>query len=450
MARAASVKARSSWLLPFAAAALALGLGAAGVRARDRAGERLLEDAFQLLSTARELDLVGDLAQRGTEGRTRAAALLESAAHRARHQTAEAALTEAARCARAPACEPAFAEQLAEVKALHATLLDERMRAAEQERGRASLLLAGAAAMALVCAALSARQRRRAGETDVVAATQAGAHRETRDDAAGDAAGDAALAELLRARLEELYALRLRAWESDRFAAYGEIGAGLSHGLKTPLASIRAAAQVAQARLDPDHPAARHLEDVVDEVDGLIDEVRRFLQATGTGSPVPARISPRDLVEAIDRAYRDAARDRALRWDVEVSQDVEDVLVDPALVEMALRNLIENALDAAPAGSAVRVAVERGAAPRRAGLEQRPPREDIAWIDLSIADQGPGMPPEVVEGGRVASHKREGSGLGFAIARRIVARHGGAVDVDASAAGTVVHVRLPVAGAEAA
>src|SRR5262249_12970490 len=148
----------------------------------------------------------------------------------------------------------------------------------------------------------------------------------------------------LHDRLEQLYAARLRASQSERFAALGEIAAGLSHGLKTPLASIRAAAQLAYLKLGDGHPAASQLEDVMQEADPLADQVRRFLGASTAATPLQARLRPVELLEALDRDYGPRARDLGLLWSSRVEKDLPDVCVDPGLLEMACRNLVENAI----------------------------------------------------------------------------------------------------------
>jgi signal transduction histidine kinase len=253
---------------------------------------------------------------------------------------------------------------------------------------------------------------------------------------------------LLRKRLEDLYAARLRAWESDRFAAYGELAAGLSHGLKTPLASIRAATQVAIRRLGADHPATSQLYDVIAEVDGLVEQVKRFLAATGSGEPVPARVAPGHLVEAIETGYASEAETRGVTLDCAVADDLGEVLVDAALLEMALRNLVENALAVAPDGSEVRVSAGWTEPPSRVGLDDVAPAKG-RWCEIVVADEGPGIPAEVLGKGPVESKKPDGSGLGLAIARRITARHGGALIVDTGPdQGTSVRVVLPAAPEE--
>lgn len=242
--------------------------------------------------------------------------------------------------------------------------------------------------------------------------------------------GNRALERALRERLEQLYDARLRARENARFASFGEIAAGLSHGLKTPLASVRAAAQVAQAKLGGDHPARDNLDDVIDEVDGLVEQINRFLRTMGSGTPAVEPMAAGELVAPLDQRYAAGDPVRGVTWRVQVADDLPPIAVDSELCEMALRNLIDNAFLAAPPGTEVVLAVGPCEPPDRAGLEREPPSGELAaqrWVEISVIDQGAGIPKEIAQAEATVSSRPGGSGLGIAIARRIAARHGGAV-----------------------
>ena len=253
-----------------------------------------------------------------------------------------------------------------------------------------------------------------------------------------------AMEAVLRQRLEQLYATRLQAFENDRYAAYGELAAGLHHGLKTPLSSVRAAAQVAQLKVGPDHPARTQLDDIITEVDGLVDQIRLFLKAAGCGASTHVDIPAEQIVRNLDKPYAEEAQRRGVRWSCSVDTGGVEVAADATLLDMALRNIVENAIDASPAGSTIALVAKPCEAPTRAGLDGTASTSG-AWIELAISDQGPGIPKSVLDG-RATTSKPKGSGLGIALARRIVQRHGGALAIDTGPRqGTTVRVMLPAA-----
>ncbi|MFT3837759.1 MAG: HAMP domain-containing sensor histidine kinase [Myxococcaceae bacterium] len=267
--------------------------------------------------------------------------------------------------------------------------------------------------------------------------------RRPQDEAAGGEAVNARQIELLlRDRLEQLYAVRNQAGDSARFAAFGEVAAGLSHGLKTPIASILAAAQLGQLKVGETHAARAQLDDIIREAEGLLEQVQRFLRAAAAVGPSKARVELRELLKVLDAAYSTEAKSRGLKFSVlpEVSATVE---IDQALLEMALRNLVENALASSPSGGEVRVTVTDAPAPPRAGLEGEAPKAS-KWVAICVDDQGPGLPATARQGQTGVTSKSQGSGLGMAIARRVVERHGGALSLeDREGGGARVRVLLP-------
>ncbi len=238
-------------------------------------------------------------------------------------------------------------------------------------------------------------------------------------------AGPPQLEQLLRERLEQLYAARSQANESARFAAFGELAAGLSHGLKTPIASVLAAAQLGQLKLGEQHPARAQLDEIIREASGLLEQVQRFLHAATSVGPTRDRVELRALLAELEKTYAQDARERGLTFatDCQVETTME---IDQALLEMALKNLVENALALSARGSEVRVTASRAEAPPRAGLEGAAPTARH-WLALDVEDQGPGLPASARQGQTGVTTRQGGSGLGLAIARRVVERHGGAL-----------------------
>jgi signal transduction histidine kinase len=114
-----------------------------------------------------------------------------------------------------------------------------------------------------------------------------------------------------------------------------------------------------------------------------------------------------------------------------VDPDLPQVTFDPALIKQVVWNLLANALDACESSVAVRV--RRGAA---------------NGVEVRVADDGPGMPDDVLRRATEPFHttKAQGTGLGLAICKRIVEAHGGGLRLQSAlGSGTTVSFNLPAA-----
>ncbi len=248
---------------------------------------------------------------------------------------------------------------------------------------------------------------------------------------------------LLGAALVTLLVVR-RALDPIRrsFAAQLRFVADASHELRTPATIIRATAEVLtrESLVMPD--GGPLLADIVAESDRLGRLVGDLLMLSTSGAA--------DL--ALERTavdLPDLLRDTVRRVVPLADEKRVDVVVDVVgtaiidgdrdrLVQLVLI-LVDNAIDHAPAGTSVEVALRR-----RGGS-----------VLLSVTDRGPGIPAEERE--RVfapfarlpsaASERREGAGLGLAIARRIAEAHGGTIVAQAGPGGGArLEVTLPVRG----
>ena len=223
---------------------------------------------------------------------------------------------------------------------------------------------------------------------------------------------------------------------SEKLASIGEMAAAVAHGLRNPLASLRAAAQFVLLR--PDSPAARdQLNAIVGEVDRLDRRITHLLTFSRVAPfhPMPERV-PR-LVEEILPAVQERMRERGVALELDFPADLPDVRVDPMRLEQVLLEIVGNALDAMPAGGRLRIAARPDPA-----SDGRP-----AGVVVEITDTGVGIPehvlPSVCE--PFFTTRPEGTGLGLAIARRFVEQHGGRLElVSRPGAGTTVRVRLPL------
>ncbi len=230
----------------------------------------------------------------------------------------------------------------------------------------------------------------------------------------------------------ELRAVQAQLVSAERLAAFGEITAAVAHGLGNPLAAIRSVAQL--ALLDAsDGPVRDRLGQVIAATDRLAERMRALLQL---GRPVEQRRVPTALESAV-RGALESVRSRALaagvRVEVSIPADLPKVRLDPARFEEALLCLVGNALDAMPKGGALRVT----AAPAATGRA----------LALTVEDTGPGIPPAALS--RVFepffTTKPEGTGLGLAVARKLLEGAGGRLLLEsAPGRGTRAVVALPL------
>ncbi len=206
-----------------------------------------------------------------------------------------------------------------------------------------------------------------------------------------------------------------------------------SHELRTPLTSLRTNIEVlASGGRMPAAERKQLLEDVVvqlGEMTELIGELTEL--ARGEEQNAPLEEVRLDLLteEAIRRAMRHHP-------DVPIEADLtpSTVVGQPASLERAVTNLLDNAAKWSPAGSPVEVQLADG--------------------ELTVRDHGPGIAaedvPHVFERFYRATSARgmPGSGLGLAIVKQVAESHGGTIEVEApEGGGTLMRLSIPARGA---
>ncbi len=235
----------------------------------------------------------------------------------------------------------------------------------------------------------------------------------------------------LTARLETLERERA-SYEDERNAMLSSVG----HDLRTPLAALQVAVEALADGVAPDPD--RYLRSMRRDVEALAALVEDFfLLARIEAGRLDLNPVGVDLTEIADEAVEAlapvaAANDVTLELDASKRVHVQG---NPTALGRVVRNLIDNAIRYAPAGSTVNVAV---------GADGRP--------SVRVVDEGPGFPPGFSEEafGRFtradASRNRAtgGAGLGLAIARGVVEAHGGRIWIESPPGGRVVF-ELPAA-----
>jgi two-component system sensor histidine kinase HydH len=236
----------------------------------------------------------------------------------------------------------------------------------------------------------------------------------------------------------ELRAVQAQLIEAERMATIGEIVASVAHGIRNPLANIRASAQVALLSYKDDDPTAagpRSLADIMAEVDRLAARLKDLLQFV---RPAERRSQPIDLNTVLQGALELLAgriTEARIRLEQQLAPALPVISGDPMVLEQIFVNLIGNAVDAMATGGGtitVTTGTERG--------------DGAPGIFAEVRDTGAGIPPEKI--GKIFdlfyTTKAQGTGLGLAVTKKFTEAHGGTISVRSRfGEGAIFVVRFP-------
>lgn len=228
----------------------------------------------------------------------------------------------------------------------------------------------------------------------------------------------------------QLLTLRESLARAERVAALGQVAANVAHQAGTPLNLVSGYVQMIREDPRTDQRTRARLETVDTQIQQVIAVLRTFLDRARPA----AGLTPVNLGDVINHV-REVATPRLARASiavrVDVAHDLPSVEADVVQLEMALLNLVSNALDAMPAGGTLTLAA----------------RAQNSSVVLEIADTGTGIAPDVVEHlfdpWVTTKPAGQGSGLGLAIVRDVVRAHGGSVTASNREAGAVFTITLP-------
>jgi signal transduction histidine kinase len=214
----------------------------------------------------------------------------------------------------------------------------------------------------------------------------------------------------------ELRELQDRMREHERLAALGRLASGLAHEINTPLTGISSFAQMLGEMTPEKDPRALLVSKLVDQSFRVSRIVANLREAIRGGSETPTVI---DLALVARNAAREAVRSLGAtdRLEIETSQPVM-AWGATGPVELAVSNMVRNAMEATAPGEPVRVAFWA----------------DDDWAEIRVEDGGPGIAEEdlerVFEPFFTTKNDRGGTGLGLAISRDMIANLGGEVSLE--------------------
>jgi signal transduction histidine kinase len=206
-----------------------------------------------------------------------------------------------------------------------------------------------------------------------------------------------------RARLLETEARHLR--------DLGQAAAGLAHETRNPLGLIRGWTQRFAESGQDDADRGRHVQAVIEECDRVTARINQFLAFARPCAPKLAPVKACELADELAVLLQPDLEAKNLRLSCPAAPAAKPLLADRELLRQALFNLVQNAVQFAPAGDVVTIGVLKDADGR---------------YRLEVADHGPGVPEDARPSlfTPYFTTRPNGTGLGLAIVRRIAAAHG--------------------------
>ena len=217
--------------------------------------------------------------------------------------------------------------------------------------------------------------------------------------------------------------------KQERLAAIGEIAAEVAHELRNALQIISANVYLAKQDLSKSETHLTKIERSARLAHSIVDD----LMALARGEP--AHAEPVLLVEIVV-ASREDLPERGTVYEDHIDPAQLRVRAHHGLLSRCLHVLYENAIAAA--------------APRAATIATRAWAEE-GRVVIEVADDGPGVPPEIASTifEPLVTSRAGGTGLGLALARRVVAAHAGSISLlpaAEGASGATFRVELPSKG----
>jgi signal transduction histidine kinase/ActR/RegA family two-component response regulator len=243
-------------------------------------------------------------------------------------------------------------------------------------------------------------------------------------------------AEQLRAEIAQRQQTEEELLRARKLESLGVLAGGIAHDFNNFLTVVQGNIEVAKGELEPEAPAQVFLDQAASACQRAKFLSQQLLTFAKGGAPVRRVVSVAQLVADAVQLARSGS---PVGIDVNIAEGLWSAEVDPGQIGQVFHNILLNAREAMPAGSAIEVRAKNVVAAR--DDEQDDPR-----VRVSIRDQGSGISPETLR--RIFdpyfTTKPGGTGLGLATAYAIVVKHGGHISAESKlGAGTEFTVDLP-------
>jgi signal transduction histidine kinase len=252
------------------------------------------------------------------------------------------------------------------------------------------------------------------------------------------------LERMVEARTKELMEAQEELVRREKLTMLGIVAGNVGNELRNPLGVMSNAVFFLESQLtEADESVREHLEIITKEIDGTKRVLADFVDFFRTRAP---RMKKMSVEELIHQSLAEYTMPENITVSVQLPETLPAIKIDPSQMRQVFRNLVTNAVQTMPEGGALRVAACRNDTPV-AGVQTGTPQEPAYFVEISIADSGPGISPEnmIKVFQPLFTTKSRGIGLGLSICKNLVEANGGRIAVSSEpGTGSVFTIRLPI------
>ncbi|MBI5075918.1 MAG: PAS domain S-box protein [Nitrospirae bacterium] len=240
----------------------------------------------------------------------------------------------------------------------------------------------------------------------------------------------------------------------EKLAILGQLSGSVGHELRNPLGVISNAVYFLQTVMpDAEERVKEYLGIIKSEVSAAERIITDLLDFTRTKTP---QFESVQVSELINRGLAKCIFPENIALQLDLSETLPMVKVDPLHMEQIMQNLVTNAIQAMSDGGELRISAKKWIGGLGSGVREKEPipspqssLPDGNFIEISVADTGGGIAPEIMSRlfQPLFSTKARGIGLGLIVSKNLAEANGGRIEVESRLGkGTTFTLILPAAG----
>ncbi|RJP20712.1 MAG: HAMP domain-containing protein [Candidatus Abyssobacteria bacterium SURF_5] len=237
----------------------------------------------------------------------------------------------------------------------------------------------------------------------------------------------------------ELKKTELAAARSHQLAALGQLAAGVTHEIRTPIASLKLFLQSVESEIEISPEYEEDFRVAMGQIKRIEATINRFLDFARPQEPIFSTVNARDIIEEALLVVRPKANQQETVVSIDVNGELPAIRGDRKQLGEALVNLMVNSLEAMTQRGELKVSAQMDHSQTADGTRKR--------LLISVSDTGPG----IGESDRdkifdpFFTTKASGTGLGLSIVQTIARGHGGEITyLSTSGRGTTFQLFLPI------